>query len=128
MQLRVFLIENGRRIHCSISKGKEVNSTSVRSGFAEPIDKATRAGASLQTFGETRPADYKEKIMSYIKIGSAYFDKDKIKAYHLRQKKDAEGEIYWEVRADTTTLYRCREYLKAHQYLHEVIDTVNKAE
>ena len=66
--------------------------------------------------------------MSKIKIGSAYFEPDRIKGYHFRLKKYADGEIWWEVRADTMVMYRCKEYLKAHAYLHEVIEKIQSLE
>lgn len=59
--------------------------------------------------------------MSYVKLGSAYFDKDRIKSYHLREIVNKDGESQWQVRADTTILRRFDEKLKAEEYLDFVI-------
>ena len=59
--------------------------------------------------------------MSYIKLGSAYFRKDRIKSYHLREIADKDGESHWQVRADTSILRVFDSKLKAEEYLDYVI-------
>ena len=59
--------------------------------------------------------------MSYIKLGSAYFRKDRIKSYHLREIADKDGESQWQVRADTSILRVFDSKLKAEEYLDFVI-------
>ena len=59
--------------------------------------------------------------MSYIKLGSAYFQKERIKSYHLREVVNKDGESQWQVRADTSILRRFDDKLKAEEYLDFVI-------
>lgn len=59
--------------------------------------------------------------MSYIKIGSAYFDPERIKQYHLREVVKKDGESQWQVRADTAILRLFDSKLKAEEYLDYVI-------
>lgn len=59
--------------------------------------------------------------MSYVKIGSAYFRKERIKSYHLREIANKDGSSQWQVRADTTILRRFDDKLKAEEYLDFVI-------
>lgn len=66
--------------------------------------------------------------MSKIKIGSAYFDPDRIKQYHLREIVNKDGESQWQVRADTAILRRFDDKLKAEEYLDFVIGKLEKAE
>ena len=66
--------------------------------------------------------------MSKIKIGSAYFDPDRIKQYHLREVVNKDGESQWQVRADTAILRRFDDKLKAEEYLDFVIGKLEKAE
>ena len=66
--------------------------------------------------------------MSYVKIGSAYFDPDRIKQYHLREVVNKDGESQWQVRADTAILRRFDDKLKAEEYLDYVIGKLEKAE
>ena len=66
--------------------------------------------------------------MSKIKMGSAYFDPDKIKQYHLREVVNKDGESQWQVRADTAILRRFDDKLKAEEYLDYVIGKLEKAE
>ena len=66
--------------------------------------------------------------MSKIKMGSAYFDPDKIKQYHLREVVNKDGESQWQVRADTAILRRFDDKLKAEEYLDFVIGKLEKAE
>ena len=39
--------------------------------------------------------------MSYIKIGGAYFNRNRIKQYHIREIVDKDGKSLFQVRADT---------------------------
>lgn len=66
--------------------------------------------------------------MSKIKMGSAYFDPDRIKQYHLREVVNKDGESQWQVRADTAILRRFDDKLKAEEYLDFVIGKLEKAE
>ena len=66
--------------------------------------------------------------MSKIKIGSAYFNPDRIKQYHLREVVNKDGESQWQVRADTAILRRFDDNLKAEEYLDYVIGKLEKAE
>ncbi len=66
--------------------------------------------------------------MNYIKIGSAYFQKDRIKSYHLREVVDKDGESQWQVRADTAILRRFDSKIKAEEYLDYVIGILEKAD
>ena len=66
--------------------------------------------------------------MSKIKIGSAYFDPERIKQYHLREVVNKDGESQWQVRADTAILRRFDDKLKAEEYLDYVIGKLEKAE
>ena len=66
--------------------------------------------------------------MSKIKMGSAYFDPDRIKQYHLREVVNKDGESQWQVRADTAILRRFDDKLKAEEYLDYVIGKLEKAE
>ena len=59
--------------------------------------------------------------MSKIKIGSAYFEKDRIKSYHLREIVNKNGVSQWQVRADTSILRIFDSKLKAEEYLDYVI-------
>ncbi len=59
--------------------------------------------------------------MSKIKIGSAYFEADRIKGYHLREVVNKDGVSHWQVRADTMQLRRFDSKLKAEEYLDFVI-------
>ena len=59
--------------------------------------------------------------MSYIKVGSAYFRKDRIKSYHLREVANKDGVSHWQVRADTSILRIFDSKLKAEEYLDYVI-------
>lgn len=59
--------------------------------------------------------------MSYIKLGSAYFDKNRIKSYHLREIVNKDGESQWQVRADTSILRRFDSKVKAEEYLDFII-------
>lgn len=59
--------------------------------------------------------------MDYIKIGGAYFQKNKIKGYHLREVVNKDGVSHWQVRADTMQLRRFDSKLKAEEYLDFVI-------
>ena len=59
--------------------------------------------------------------MSYIKLGSAYFRKDRIKSYHLREIANKDGESQWQVRADTSILRVFDSKLKAEEYLDFII-------
>ena len=59
--------------------------------------------------------------MSYIKLGSAYFQKDRIKGYHMREIVDKDGVSRWQVRADTMQLRIFDSKLKAEEYLDYVI-------
>ena len=66
--------------------------------------------------------------MSKIKIGSAYFNPERIKQYHLREVVNKDGESQWQVRADTAILRRFDDKLKAEEYLDFVIGKLEKAE
>ena len=66
--------------------------------------------------------------MSKTKIGSAYFDPDRIKQYHLREVVNKDGESQWQVRADTAILRCFDSKLKAEEYLDFVIGKLEKAE
>ena len=66
--------------------------------------------------------------MSKIKMGSAYFDPERIKQYHLREVVNKDGESQWQVRADTAILRRFDDKLKAEEYLDFVIGKLEKAE
>jgi len=59
--------------------------------------------------------------MNYIKMGSAYFQKERIKGYHLREIVDKDGVSHWQVRADTMQLRIFDSKLKAEEYLDYVI-------
>ncbi|MBR0060982.1 MAG: hypothetical protein IJP68_05825 [Selenomonadaceae bacterium] len=59
--------------------------------------------------------------MRYIKIGSAYFNPDKIKGYHIRGMVDKDSNSQWQVRADTMHLRIFDSKLKAEEYLDFVI-------
>lgn len=66
--------------------------------------------------------------MSYVKLGSAYFNKERIKSYHLREIVNKDGESQWQVRADTSILRRFDSKVKAEEYLDYVIGELVKAE
>lgn len=59
--------------------------------------------------------------MDYVKIGSAYFQKNRIKSYHLREIVNKDGESQWQVRADTSILRRFDSKVKAEEYLDFII-------
>lgn len=59
--------------------------------------------------------------MDYVKIGSAYFQKNRIKSYHLREIVNKDGESQWQVRADTSILRIFDNKIKAEEYLDFVI-------
>lgn len=64
--------------------------------------------------------------MSYIKIGSAYFNRNRIKQYHIREIADKDGKSLFQVRADTAQLRIFDSKLKAEEYLDYVIETLEK--
>ena len=64
--------------------------------------------------------------MSKIKIGSAYFDPERIKQYHLREVVNKDGESQWQVRADTAILRLFDSKLKAEEYLDYVIGKLER--
>ena len=64
--------------------------------------------------------------MSYIKIGGAYFNRNRIKQYHIREIADKDGKSLFQVRADTAQLRIFDSKLKAEEYLDYVIETLEK--
>lgn len=65
--------------------------------------------------------------MSYVKIGSAYFQKERIKSYHLREVAMKDGTSQWQVRADTAILRRFDSKVKAEEYLDYVIGKLSQS-